>query len=144
MVWKVEEFKYEKMRTKGVPFGYLEFSHAFRGKHAHTRTRRHRRPPRSSLAPAAGVWCTGAALGWAQFFLYRATRVRRIPKLDPSGSHKWGLEDPTRSTPAFRSGQFTPTDRNRSERFHLSGTIVMVLSELLQHFSPKGFQERYK
>ena len=29
MVWKVEVFEYEKMITKSVPFGYLEFSRAF-------------------------------------------------------------------------------------------------------------------
>ena len=32
IVWKVERFKYEKLGIKGVPFGYLEFSRAFREK----------------------------------------------------------------------------------------------------------------
>jgi len=35
---------------------------------------------------------TGATLGWAQFFLYRATRCG-VLKPDPSGSRKWGSED---------------------------------------------------
>ena len=32
MRWKFEVFKKRKMRTKGMPFGYLEFSRAIRGK----------------------------------------------------------------------------------------------------------------
>jgi len=32
-------FKYEKLGTKGVPFGYLEFSRVFVENHAYTRER---------------------------------------------------------------------------------------------------------
>ena len=49
MIWKVEGFKYKRMGTKCLPFGYLEFLTHFGGNHAHTCM--HRRLPRPGPAP---------------------------------------------------------------------------------------------
>ena len=104
-----------------MPFEYLEFSRAFGGKPC----------PR---APAP-VLVHGSGLK------NRATRAQvvGIPKPDPSGSHERGSKDPTRSISASKSWRFTSSDRNRSERFHLSESVVTVLIEPSQYSPHSGF-----
>ena len=91
MGWKFEVFKYRKMETKDVPFGYLEFSHAIgRIPCPHMRThapslaaagrRRRRRGAR------ARVWVRYPV----RFFLNRVSRVwvTRILPAPLSGSYR--------------------------------------------------------
>jgi len=61
MLQKVEGFKYEKMRTKGVPFGYLVFHVRLGDNHAHSHMPR--RQPRPSTVPEHGPGL-GAGTFW--------------------------------------------------------------------------------
>ena len=58
---------------KGVPFGYLEFSHAFGENHAHTRARRRRHCQNWSPGPGLGA---GTGSNPVRFFLDWATLVQ--------------------------------------------------------------------
>ena len=140
MIWKIEGFNYEKIGTKGVPFGYLEFLRAFMEKicpHAHTPppppapSRPARRQCRSRNG-AVGMGCFGSVL------FGPSDRVR-VSQIQTREVRIWmrarNLTIPDVRLPVSRSGRLTPTFRIVQTRTVLNGSQLLPSMVI---------QERYK
>ena len=110
-MWKAERFKYEKMGIKGLPFGYLQFSRAFGGNHAHSR----------ALPPSGSTSEHGHAPSsfWTGLHSVLFESVAGVGHADADERTQNQNARPTVSS----SGQLTPmdsSDKNCSEQFYLS------------------------
>ena len=115
-----------KEGTKGMPFGYLEFSHAFGGKHV-------RIASRPVLSYPGLKYGRGRAL-WARFFLDQAALCSlqsrcgyglcRCGRKNPKLGHADTGEKPY-LTRCAQSERLTPTDRTSLISTVLSSSICL-------------------
>ena len=141
MVWKIEGFKYEKIWTKSLPFGYLEFSHALGGEPMPTCT-----PPSPAPSwPGAGAraergrgWFLGSVL-FGQGDWVRVSRIRTREPRNGTGSYRCGRETwpyLVCAHPVLEADSLLQhLERFRQELFWMIPSdkiVVTVLSEELQ------------